>query len=100
MKKLTNYLSATLSAGLLLASPALRAAESNAAPATARPESRLTELFGDPVVAKGKGLEIKQSQLDAELSRTKSALAARGGNVPAGLEPQVLDGMIGLKLLL
>ncbi len=103
MKKLTKFIwSATLSASLLLASPAVvRAAESNAAPATARPESRLTELFGDPVVAKGKGLEIKyQSQLDAELSRTKSALAARGGNVPAGLEPQVLDGMIGLKLLL
>ena len=64
------------------------------------PDSRLTELFGDPVVAKGKGLEIKQSQLDAELSRTKSALTARGGTVPAGIEPQVLDGMIGLKLLL
>jgi peptidyl-prolyl cis-trans isomerase C len=60
----------------------------------------LTDLFGDPLVAKGTNFEIKRSQLDAELSRTKQALTGSGRPTPPDVDKQVLDGMIGLKLLL
>ena len=64
------------------------------------PRDRLAELFGDPVVARGKGLEIKRSQLDSELLRTREALAASQRPAPQDLDRSVLDGMITLKLLL
>jgi parvulin-like peptidyl-prolyl isomerase len=73
-------------------------AQTNKPPGSAR--DRLAELFGDPVVAKGKGFEIKRTQLDAEVLRTKEALAMGQRPVPPDVERQVLDGMISLKLLL
>jgi parvulin-like peptidyl-prolyl isomerase len=67
----------------------------------ARPSrDRLADLFGDPVVAKGKGFEIKRSELDAEALHTKEALAVSQRPIPTDLDRQVLDGLITLKLLL
>jgi len=62
-----------------------------------------SELFGDSVVAKGKGFEIKRSQLDEEVFRLKGQVAARGRNLSpeesVALEKQVLDQLIQLALL-
>lgn len=72
--------------------------------AAAKPVDKLTELFGDPVIAKGKGVEVKRSQLDSALIGIKSAAAARGQ--PASpeqtrmLEQQVLQRLIQIQLLL
>ena len=43
---------------------------------------KITELFGDAVVARGKGLEIKRSEFDAALVAVKAAASARGGKLP------------------
>ncbi len=89
---------------LLVANSAasLIAAESDSTTSTGqRPaRDRLAELFGDPVVAKGKGFEIKRSELDSEVIHTKEALAVSQRQIPVDLDRQVLDGLLTLKLLL
>src|ERR1051325_7444092 len=75
-------------------------AQTGATNASTPKKDRLSELFGDPVVAKGNGFEIKQSQLDAEVLRTKEAYVAGQRALPTDIDARVLDGMIGLKLLL
>lgn len=58
----------------------------------------------DSVVAKGKGLEIKRSELDKAMISIKSAAASRGQTVPPDqlmlVEQQVLDRLIQIDLLL
>src|SRR5439155_6564429 len=75
----------------------------NPAPA-AKSGVKPSDLFGDSVVAKGKGIEVKRSQLDDEVIRRKGAAAAYGQTIPpeqmALLERQVLDQLIGFQLLL
>ena len=65
---------------------------------------KITELFGDAVVARGKGLEIKRSEFDAALVAVKAAASARGGKLPPEfintLERQVLNDLIGMRLIL
>ncbi|MEK7707615.1 MAG: peptidylprolyl isomerase [Verrucomicrobiota bacterium] len=72
--------------------------------AAAKPVDKLTELFGDPVIAKGKGVEVKRSQLDSALIGIKSAAAARGQTVSPEqtrmLEQQVLQRLIQIQLML
>lgn len=62
------------------------------------------ELFADPVVAKGKGFEIKRSQLDEALIRVKSSAAARNQTIPPEhanlVERQLLDRLVSIQLLL
>jgi len=62
-----------------------------------------TNLFQDPVIAKGKGFEITRSQLDETVIRAKSQVAAAGRNLPpdqgAQMERQLLDQMITIKLV-
>ena len=74
------------------------AADTNAAPAT------MASLFGDPVIAKGKGVEIKQSALDEVVLGIKSAAAARNQTIPPqqlmGIESQMLNRLIQIQLLL
>src|SRR5881394_3767735 len=85
-----------------IALPALFCCAQEAA-STNKPASskdRMADLFGDPLIAKGKGFEIKRSQLDAEILRTKEALALSQRQAPPDVDRQVLDGMITLKLLL
>jgi peptidyl-prolyl cis-trans isomerase C len=73
---------------------------SAAAPASA---AKLDELFPDSVVAKGKGVEIKRSQLDQEVIRFKAQAAGRGQSIPSDhlalMEPQILDQLINIQLL-
>jgi peptidyl-prolyl cis-trans isomerase C len=73
--------------------------------ATAPRTDALAELFGDPLIAKGEGLEIKRSELDKLVVDVKSAAAARGQQIPPQylkevLEPQLLARLIHIKILL
>ena len=61
-------------------------------------------LFSDPVIVKGKGLEIHESDLDEAYVGFKAARAAMGQGMPPGSEKvireQVLEKLIATKLLL
>jgi len=61
-------------------------------------------LFSDPVIVKGKGLEIHESDLDEAFVSFKAARAALGQGMPPGSEKgireQVLEKLIATKLLL
>jgi peptidyl-prolyl cis-trans isomerase C len=74
-------------------------ADTNAAPA-----STMASLFGDPVIAKGTGVEVKQSALDEVVLGIKSAAAARNQTIPPqqmmGIESQMLNRLIQIQLLL
>lgn len=80
----------------------------NAAPAMTSTNGKsgdlMTQLFGDPVVAKGKGFEIKRSQLDQVMDGLKAAAAARGQTIPADQEKfyegRFLQRLIQIQLLL
>lgn len=105
-KRTINFFAAGLIVGVL-GGPGWFAArviaQTNASPAS-RPVDKLTELFGDAVLVRGKGLEIKRSQFDTALMNFKATVAARGQNIPPEqlnlLERQVLDDLIASQLLL
>src|SRR5579872_2561395 len=63
-----------------------------------------SDLFPDAVVAKGKDVEVKRSQLDDAMVSIKSTFAARGQDIPPAemnrLEQQVLDRLIQIQILL
>lgn len=90
-----------LAAACLSATPGLAAtAGSTNAPAAS---SKIDDLLGDPIVAKGKGVEIRRKQLDNALIGLKAGLNARGQNVTPDqmlmLERQVLNDILGLQLI-
>lgn len=101
-----RLLCAALLAGLLGAPGGFtpRAAAQAGTGAVSKPADKITELFGDPVLAKGRGLEIKRSQFDTALMSIKANAAAQGRNIPpeymSTLERQVLNDLIGMQLLL
>src|SRR2546425_939629 len=74
-----------------------------AAAGAAKPAPKINDLFGDTVVAKGKGVEVKRDQLDEEVSRLKSQAALHGQSIPPEhlnlFERQILDQMIQIQLL-
>jgi parvulin-like peptidyl-prolyl isomerase len=91
-------------AGLLIAllAAAAGAAETNA-PAS-KPSDKITELFGDSVIARGTGVQVKRSELDAAAMGIKAGATARGEKFTPEqatmLERQVLDRLIQVQLLL
>jgi len=62
------------------------------------------ELFDNPVLARGKGFEIRQAELDDTLCALKGTLATQGQTIPRGDEPtlraRMLDRMILTRILL
>jgi peptidyl-prolyl cis-trans isomerase C len=68
------------------------------------PSRAADSLFADPVVAKGKGFQIRESDLQQAYVEHKAAAAAVGQPTPAVLEEklksQLLDKMIATKLFL
>jgi hypothetical protein len=70
MKKTMKSLVLLLAATGLACTRMFAADDSTASDAKPKP-ARATELFGDSVVAKGKGVEIKRSELDDEVIRVK-----------------------------
>lgn len=111
MKKQIKLIFPAAFAVVLFALPRVNAASANAAtnvPAStatnANPQAAMTALFGDPVIAKGKGFVIKRSELDAVMMGVKSTAAARGQTIPPGqltqIESQLLGRLIQDQLLL
>jgi peptidyl-prolyl cis-trans isomerase C len=96
-------------AGLLLAATVWAVTAKTGAQTTAptnagaKPASKTDELFGDPVIAKGKGIEIRQSRLDEAIASVKAGAISRGQEInPAQmplLEKQVFDNLLMNQLL-
>ena len=80
-------------------SPAATAGSTNSTGA-----SKIAEMLGDPVIAKGNGVEIKRSQLDAEMVSVQAMASARRQQIPADqmilIEREKLNDLIGFQLLL
>ena len=93
-----------LAALLIAGASALAATQPPAtnAPAAA-PASAAVDLFGDRVLARGKGCEVKRSQLDDVMTTIRSTAAARGQMIPpeqgAMIERMQLDQLIQVQLL-
>ena len=73
------------------------------ATAPTRPSFKTTDLFPDTVVAKGKGVEVKRSQMDEEVIRFKAQAAGRGQPIAPEATPRVeqyvLNQLIQIQLL-
>jgi foldase protein PrsA len=67
---------------------------------TAKGSPSLDSLFGDSVVAKGKGVEVKRNDLDASVVKTKAMYAARNMQAPPDLEQQALKNLVIQQLIL
>jgi peptidyl-prolyl cis-trans isomerase C len=63
-------------------------------------KDKMIELFGDSVVAKGQGFEIKRSQLDSQMITLKSAAAGRGQPLPPNADGLILKNLISMQVLL
>jgi parvulin-like peptidyl-prolyl isomerase len=111
MKKQIKLIFPAAFAAALFALPCVNAASANAATnalastaTNAKPADAMTALFGDPVIAKGKGFEIKRSELDEVIMGIRSTAAARGQTIPPGqltqIEGKMLDQLIQVQLLL
>lgn len=78
-------------------------AQSNAVGAGSAAD-KISALLGDPVLARGKGVEIKRSEFDTAFVAVKSAATTRGARIPPealnSLERQVLNDLIGMRLIL
>jgi peptidyl-prolyl cis-trans isomerase C len=94
----------------LMALPRAQAAASGATPAVvpaavtvtnSKPADVMAALFGDPVIAKVGGAEIKQSQLDAVVDAFKARAASQGQMVPTeDLTKNALNSLIVNQVLL
>ena len=97
--KLKLILSAALVAGALSASavtqPVVKPMATNASP-----EAAMKALFGDPTIVKGKGFEIKQSELDQVLTGAKANAAAQGQQLPPEFQAAILNQLITIQALL
>src|SRR5436190_13380913 len=97
----------TLAALLLVGTQSLCRAAAEPPPADKAPAKsagKVDDLFADPVVAKGKGVEVKRSQVEEAITGLKSNFAARGQALsPEDLQnaqPEVLARLIQVQLLL
>jgi len=109
MKTKTKMIFSAVLAAVLIALPRAHAVTGGAAatnaPADAatnsKPADVMATLFGDPVIAKGNGFEIKQSQLDGVMDDIKARAAAAGQTVPPEeLTKTVLNSLIVNQVLL
>jgi peptidyl-prolyl cis-trans isomerase C len=105
MKKTQKLLALLASIATLAVSSAFAATPGEADAATSpKPPAKLSDLFPDVVVAKGKGVEVKRSQLDDAMVSIKSSIAARGQDLPPDemhrLEQQILERLIQVQMLL
>lgn len=100
--KLHLSLSAALIAGAISLHAATPAPVSPAPVSTATnsPEAAIKALFGDPVIVKGKGFEIKQSELDQVLTGAKANAAAQGQALPPEFTVAILNQLITIDSLL
>ena len=111
MKKQIKLIFPAAFAAALFALPCVNAASANAATnalvstaTNSNSQAAITALFGDPVIAKGKGFEIKRSELDEAVMGIQSTAAARGQTISPGqltqIEGKLLGQLIQVQLLL
>jgi parvulin-like peptidyl-prolyl isomerase len=93
--KLKLILSAALIAGVISAN-----ATAPVTPVTNSTSEAMKALFGDPVVVKAKGFEIKRSEVDELMSSLKIRAAGEGQTVPPEYEAVVLNELVANQLLL
>ncbi len=105
MKKRTKTCLAVLAAGALSAGRFYAggaAAPSGQEPA--KPAVKEIDLFGDNLVAKGKDVAVKRSDLDEAVVNVKSSAAAGGQSISPQelrfIEQQLLDRLVQIQLLL
>jgi parvulin-like peptidyl-prolyl isomerase len=105
--KLKLIFSATLVAGILSAravtqpaDPAVNTPAELSAATNSNPEDAMKALFGDPVIVKAKGFDIKQSELDEVMSGAKASAAARGQKLPPAVTAAILNQLITIHSLL
>lgn len=71
--------------------------------ATPRKAPKLSDLFGDEVIAKGKGVVVKRSQLEEALTAFQATLAIRGQQMSEAQRPfqesQLLQQLIVTQIL-
>jgi peptidyl-prolyl cis-trans isomerase C len=92
---------------LVTALPAWAAAPDQPAAASAAaapsPAYKVSSLFSNSIVAKGKNVEVSRAMLDDEVIRLKSQFSARGQTLApeqlAALDRRVLDQLIQIQLL-
>jgi peptidyl-prolyl cis-trans isomerase C len=99
MNRIQKVLIAALATSLVAATTST-AADTNKSSGS----SKIEALLGDPVVAKGKGVEIKRSHLDSEMLNVQGMARARGQQIPPDqmvlIEREKLNDLIGFQLLL
>jgi peptidyl-prolyl cis-trans isomerase C len=101
MNKFTRPFFSVALASLMLGTVASRATSASPAGGTNdNPTDAMTALFGDPVIAKGKGFEIKRSALDQIMVGAKGQAAAANQQLPADFEARALNQLITIQLLL
>lgn len=100
---------ATLSSAFPSAQAATANASANATPGgttstNVNLSATMTALFGNPVIARGKGFEIKQSDLDEVMTGVKAAAALRNQAIPPDqmklIESEMLSRLVQVQLLL
>ena len=79
----------------------LQSAQTNAPGRTRKPT--LSELFGDEVIARGKGIEVRRSHLDDAVVAHKASLTLRGQSLPderrSRVEANLLQQLIVMQIL-
>lgn len=90
---------------LAVATTLVATAASSAATAGAPTASnKIADLLGDPVIATAKGVEIKRSQLDAEMLNVQAMAAAQRQTIPPEqlglIEREKLNELVSFQLLL
>src|SRR5271155_5101955 len=103
MKKI--FCAAMVSAAISVSAATQSAPLSTNAPAVSSTTNTSTDasiaaLFGDPVIVKGKGFDIKRSELDWVLTGAKASAAAAGQNLPPDFEITILNQLITIQVLL
>jgi peptidyl-prolyl cis-trans isomerase C len=106
MKLFNGFFCALLGAAVIspnLAKADDKAVTNTAAGSNAAPAMKLDELLPDVTVARGKGFEIKRSQLDQTIISIRSSIAAQGKNITPEqmpiVEVQCLDRLILVQIL-
>src|SRR5205823_11844745 len=90
--------------GLLLGLAASAPAAEQAVASASRSAIKATDLFDDPVIARGKGFEVKRSHIEDAFTAYIANLAARGETLAEAQrvtrEAQLLDRLIITRLLI
>ena len=80
------------------------AAVSLTAQAQDKPAGKADDLFGDPVIAKGTGVEIRQSRLDEAVASVKAGAVSRNETITTAdmplIQKRVMDDLIMNQLLI